>query len=166
MSEFDWSRFTVRINVNASVDALYNAWATRQGIESWFLRRCDFVDSAGAALQSDQSVKVGDRYTWRWHGYPDSTKEEGEILEANGSNRFAFTFGKAGNCKVSITREGDESIVKLEQDNIPTDESGKQIFHIGCKGGWTFYLANLKSIYEGGIDLRNRKEVKEEMINS
>ena len=34
----DWSRFTVRINVNAPVDKLYQAWATREGIEQWFLR--------------------------------------------------------------------------------------------------------------------------------
>lgn len=37
--------------------------------------------------------------------------------------------------------------------------------HIGYKTGWTFYLANLKSILEGGIDLRNRNPDAGEMLN-
>jgi hypothetical protein len=38
MNSFDWSRFTVRIPVKASTEDLYRAWATRKGIENWFLR--------------------------------------------------------------------------------------------------------------------------------
>lgn len=35
MSSFDWSRFTVRINIrNATTQQLYRAWATRTGIEN------------------------------------------------------------------------------------------------------------------------------------
>jgi hypothetical protein len=39
-------------------------------------------------------------------------------------------------------------------------------YHVGCKAGWTFYLANLKSILEGGIDMRNKKTRLKEMLNS
>jgi hypothetical protein len=56
--------------------------------------------------------------------------------------------------------------VELVQEEIPTDENGKQIFHLGCKSGWTFYLANLKSIFEGGIDLRNRNTKLQDVLNS
>jgi hypothetical protein len=27
---------------------------------------------------------------------------------------------------------------------------------VQCQLGWTFYLANLKSVIEGGVDLRNK----------
>ena len=38
-TDADWSRFTVRINLaNVTADQLYRAWATRSGIEEWFLR--------------------------------------------------------------------------------------------------------------------------------
>jgi hypothetical protein len=32
--------------------------------------------------------------------------------------------------------------------------------------GWVFYLANLKSFPEGGIDLRNKNEKLKSVINS
>jgi len=71
-----------------------------------------------------------------------------------------------GNCAVTIKKEEGETIVELVQDNIPTDEQGMHYWHLGCKTGWTFYLANMKSLYEGGIDLRNRNEKLQEVINS
>jgi uncharacterized protein YndB with AHSA1/START domain len=166
MENFDWSKFSVRINVNATIDELYKAWATKRGIERWFLKQSDFENEAGQLLKHDDFVKTNDKYTWRWFGYPDSVTEQGEILDANGSNTFKFRFGKAGVCTVNIRTEHGETLVELIQDEIPTDEKGKQNFHIGCKGGWTFYLANLKSIYEGGVDLRNKNEKLQEVINS
>lgn len=39
-------------------------------------------------------------------------------------------------------------------------------YHIGCTKGWNFYLTNLKSLLEGGIDLRNRNKGLKEVINS
>ena len=79
---------------------------------------------------------------------------------------FKFSFGKAGNCTVRIFKEQEETIVELLQDNIPDDEQGKQFWHVGCKTGWTFYLANMKSLYENGIDLRNKNEKLQQMLNS
>jgi hypothetical protein len=52
------------------------------------------------------------------------------------------------------------------QDEIPVNETAMHNWHLGCKTGWTFYLANLKSIYEGGIDLRNKNINLHEVINS
>ena len=65
-----------------------------------------------------------------------------------------------------IKKEENETIVELIQDNIPTDEQGMHYWHLGCKTGWTFYLANMKSLYEGGIGLRNRVERLQQVINS
>ena len=73
---------------------------------------------------------------------------------------------ESGDCSVTIKKEEGETIVELVQDNIPDDEHGKQYWHIGCKTGWTFYFANMKSRYEGGIDLRNRNEKLQQVINS
>ena len=107
---------------------------------------------------------------WRWHGWPDEVKEEGTILEANGMDRLKFTFGQVGAehmvCTVKIYAEDEETICEISQENIPEDEKGKTYYHIGCLTGWSFYLTNLKSILEGGIDLRNKNERLKNMINS
>ena len=166
MTNFDWSRFTVRINVKAPTEKLYWCWATKEGIESWFLRRSDYKKPDEGLFTGNEFVSKGDTYSWRWHGYPDEVVEYGEILECNGKDFFKFKFGAAGNCTIRIYEEQGENIVELLQDEIPTDDLSKQNWHIGCKTGWTFYMANLKSLLEGGVDLRNRNEYLQNMLNA
>lgn len=166
MSTIDWSRFVTRINIGAPAEAIYKMWATRGGMESWFVRLSEYKDKDGVERGADEEVIIGDTYKWLWFGYGDEAVEHGKILELNGKDHIKFSFGKAGNVTVTIREEEGEHIVELTQDNIPTDEKGMYNFHVGCKGGWTFYLANLKSILEGGIDLRNKKVRQKEMLNS
>lgn len=166
MSDYDWSRFITRIPVRASVESLYSAWTTRKGIEGWFLRMSEYRNADGQLRDNDEMVAIGDTYAWRWHGWPDEVEERGTIVNCNGKDRFEFTFGGAGVCHVRILQEQGETIVELEQTDIPTDDRGKHYWHLGCKGGWTFYLANLKSLMEGGIDLRNKNEAIKNVVNS
>jgi uncharacterized protein YndB with AHSA1/START domain len=164
--QFDWSHFTVRINVNAPVEKLYRAWGTRSGMERWFLRLSEYKKPDGSLRTNDELVDKGDSYKWLWHGWPDEMVESGEILDCNGKDLFKFSFGKAGNCTVRIYKEQNETIVELVQDNIPTDEQGMHYWHLGCKTGWTFYLANMKSLYEGGNDLRNKNVKLQQVLNA
>ncbi len=166
MSNYDWSKFVTRINVNAPVEKLYWCWATREGIEYWFLRMSEYKSPDGSLRAGDEPVKKGDNYVWRWHGWSDETTEYGSILDCNGKDLFKFSFGKAGDCTVIIKEELGQNIVELVQENIPDDEEGRRTWHLGCKTGWTFYLANLKSLLEGGVDLRNRDEGLKNVINS
>ena len=110
--------------------------------------------------------KRGDRYRWLWHGYDDTVAERGVIEEANGCDLLRFTF--AGSCLVSVrlTIEGGVTMVELQQEKIPLDEISRARYHVGCLTGWTFYLANLKSILEGGIDLRNKNQDIRGVINA
>jgi len=163
---FDWGQFVVRINVNAAADKLYRAWATRSGMESWFLRLSEYKSPENKVRDNSELVTKGDKYKWLWYGWPDETVEYGEILEANGKDTFSFSFGKAGNCIVRIYSEQNETIMELKQYNIPADDEGKHYWHVGCKTGWTFYLTNLKSLFEGGIDLRNKNDKLQQMLNS
>ena len=166
MAEFDWSRFLVRIDVRSSIDRLYDAWATRSGMESWFLRVSAYSSSDGVLRAAAERAKTGDSYEWMWFGWPDETAERAKILDCNDRDLFKFSFGKAGNCTVRIYEESGKTIVELVQDEIPTDEAGKHSFHLGCKNGWTFYMANLKSILEGGIDLRNKDASLQRVLNA
>ncbi|MES1225340.1 MAG: SRPBCC domain-containing protein [Bacteroidota bacterium] len=166
MSSYDWSRFIVGINVNAPVNKLYDAWATRAGMERWFLRLSEYQSKNGIIRKDDEQVEAGDSYKWLWHGWPDETVEYGTIKSANGKDSMSFSFGKAGDCIVKIFSDLGETIVELVQENIPTDEQGMHYWHVGCKTGWTFYFANLKSMYEGGIDLRNKNEKLQGVINA
>jgi uncharacterized protein YndB with AHSA1/START domain len=168
--DFNWASFTKRININAPVAAIYRMWATRDGMESWFLRNCAYKNPDGQLLKSDDLVNKGDTFLWHWHGWPDEVDEKGVIIAANGTDCLSFTFGQVGAenmvCKISMYQEGGETICELVQENIPVDERGKSHYHIGCNTGWTFYMANLKSILEGGIDLRNKNVDLKNVLNA
>jgi hypothetical protein len=166
MANFEWDRFSVRINVKATTEKLYWCWATREGIEYWFLRRSDYKKPDGTLYRDGDFVEKGATYSWWWHGYSDEVVEHGEVLDCNGKDSFSFRFGEAGICTVKIYEEQGENIVELLQEKIPTDEKAKQNWHIGCKTGWTFYLTSLKSLLEGGIDLRNRNEKLQGVITA
>jgi len=166
MAPYDWTTFTKRVTVNARMADIYKAWATQSGLEKWFLRSAAFTKPDLSHRGKDYLIQKGDTYLWLWHGFSDASNEKGKILEANGKNLLQFTF--SGGCIVTVRllNEGGESIVELEQSVIPTDGQSIANFHIGCMTGWTFYLANLKSILEGGIDLRNKNESIRNLINS
>ena len=164
--EYNWSLFITRIPINASAQELYNAWSSRKGIEHWFLRMAEFKSAEGILRKDDEQVQRGDTYAWRWYGWPDEIEEHGKILACNGRDYFQFTFGEAGICTVTIKEEQGQTIVEIVQSDIPTDENGMHLFHLGCKTGWTFHLTNMKSIFEGGLDLRNKNVDLKNVINA
>ena len=166
MQDYNWSQFTLRIPIKASAEQLYRLWMTQEGLETWFLRNAAFKKPNGDDIERNAHVDVGDTYQWLWYGYEDDTFEKGTILEANGTDKLQFSFGKAGNVAVRFKEEAGEMMVELLQDEIPVDEKGKEYYHVGCSKGWVFYLANLKSIVEGGIDLRNRNMKLKDVVSS
>ena len=111
-------------------------------------------------------VEASDKYRWFWFGYDDSAKEEREILLANGWDKLQFSF--SGGCIVTVTikQEDNEIICELVQQMTMEDVSEQQYFFIECDKGWTFYMTNLKSILEKGIDLRNKNISIQQVINA
>ncbi|WP_379089622.1 SRPBCC domain-containing protein [Pedobacter sp. UC225_65] len=164
MENFDWTSFTIRIAIKAKIENLYRAWASTGEIEKWFLSEADYMDTAGNKLDKNQLATTHDTYFWRWFLYEET--ESGKVTAANDKDTFAFTF--AGNCIVTIklTEENDHTVVTLTQNNIPTDDGSKRNIRLGCHNGWSFYLLNLKSVYEGGLDLRNKDDRFKPMLNN
>lgn len=164
MENFDWTRFTRRIAVRAKLADVYRAWTTSAAIEQWFLSEAIFSDAEQQHLGPNTAVSEGCTYAWRWYGY-DSV-ENGRITKANGVDHLQFTF--AGECPVDVRmREEDELVVvELTQSNIPPDEKSKRDIRLGCDTGWSFFLVNLKSVLEGGLDLRNKDAALKGMVNS
>ncbi len=155
----------MRVPVQAPIEKALTAFSTRRGIESWFLRESVFTRKE-KILSEDEAVIPGDEYTWRWFGWHDDVVERGTILDTTQKDLLAFSFGKAGNVSINISPEENISMVTLQQTEIPTDEESVVKFHLGCMQGWLCYLTNLKSILEGGIDLRNRDLALKNVLNS
>jgi hypothetical protein len=56
--------------------------------------------------------------------------------------------------------------VELTQENIPEEENPEKNLYLAYSQGWAFYMVNLKSILEGGIDLRNKNDLLSKVVNS
>jgi uncharacterized protein YndB with AHSA1/START domain len=157
MLDSKWSTFKVTGDYNTDLRTLYEAWATPAGLEKWFLRKAEFYAIAGRLREPEEFILKEDVYEWYWHGWDDSTVEKGEILEANGTDLIKFTFAKDNIVTVNFSSRNGVSIVELTQENIALEEDPSKNLFIQCQVGWAFYMANLKSILEGGVDLRNKK---------
>ena len=165
MKPYDWSKFTLRIPIKTNIKTIYDLWTTPTGLEKWFLREARFKKPDGTENKANEHVAVGDSYEWRWHGYDDSTLSHGKVLEINGKDLFSFTFDKA-TVAVTVKQEEGEVILELIQENMGLDEDSKVNYHLGCITGWTFHLADLKCIVEGGPDLRNKNIKLKNVLNA
>ena len=160
----DWSSFTKRITVDATMRAIYNAWSTRSEIERWFLSKAEFAGPGGTPRAPDERFSAGDTYRWEWYGFANGSPERGRVVYANGHDFLSFTFADESVVEMKIVSEDGQKIVELTQKQIAPDDNLH--IYIGCGEGWTFYLANLKSILEGGIDLRNKNDKIQSVVNS
>ncbi|MEN0054200.1 MAG: SRPBCC domain-containing protein [Mucilaginibacter sp.] len=157
MTDNRWTTFKLTASFDTGVRNIYEAWATPAGLESWFLRRAEFCAIAGRQRAPHEFISKEDTYTWYWHGYDDNTVEYGQVLENNGADLIKFTFSGKSIVTVDIQNKYGQTLIELTQENIPQEEDPTRNLYVQCQIGWTFYLANLKSIVEGGKDLRNKR---------
>ena len=160
------TKFIKRISINASPEKVFTAWSTPAGLESWFLRSAEFTGRDGKKRGRNEPFQEGDTYHWLWHGYGDDVYENREVVESNGKDSLRFIF--TGDCLVTVNvkTEDGETICELIQDRIPSSADLSDHLYVLCGEGWTFYLTNLKSILEGGIDLRNKNMHLTRLVNA
>jgi len=163
MKNQDWSKFTKRISINSSFEKIFHSWTSQEKLEQWFLGKANFKSDKGNSKNRSSEIEKNDSYIWMWHG--SDNVAEGKIIENNKKDYLRFTFL---GCEVSVLFKIEKgmNIVELTQFNIPLDEASTMSYFVGCTRGWTFYLTNLKSILEGGIDLRNKNIDLNDVINT
>jgi uncharacterized protein YndB with AHSA1/START domain len=162
----NWSSFTKRITIHATAEQIYFAWASQQGLEKWFLRNAYFTAIDGTRKEQNELIQQQDEYLWNWYGYADDVKETNRILFANGIDEIHFGFANSCIVTVHIIKEENEMICELNQQMPMNNEEERKMLFIECGLGWTFYLTNLKSVLEGGADLRNKNEKIKRVLNS
>lgn len=164
MENFDWTSFTKKIAIQAKHSDLYNAWTVPEKLETWFLSRADYARENLGTLDRKAHIAASDTYKWSWFLY--DLIEKGSVIEANGNDRIQFTFAGNSLVEVTLNQVGTNVIVQLVQKNIPIDDASKRGIRLGCDSGWSFFLLNLKSVYEGGLDLRNKNPELLGMLNA
>jgi len=104
------------------------------------------------AVSVDLDPRPGGRMRVNIHGDRDIAIGEYRVVEP--FERLAFTWGWDGNdglppgstlVEITLTPDGDETVVRLEHSQLPTDEAATQHGE-----GWAFYLDRLAIAAVGG----------------
>lgn len=163
MEIFDWTSFHMRIAVKASMEEVYAAWTKPSELCKWFLSKAIYQRD-GKVISENEHILPEDNYAWSWFLY--DVVEEGKVTETNGKDLIQFTFAETCLVEVKLSTQKEYTVILLTQNNIPTDETSKYRIRLGCESGWEFFLTNLKSVYEGGLDLRNKDPELKGMLNN
>jgi hypothetical protein len=166
---FSWKEFRHSIIIDSTIDRVFEFVSTSAGICDWFISECEYVSSDGIIKDKNEIAAEGDKFIWKWLN--KDLKIEGKVLNSIIPERFEFTFGPM--YEVCINLSEDETGVRVElnqkRKNVfsPVSEtrdiSNEDFNFLNCCVCWVFFLTNLKSVIEFGIDLRE-KNVRDEML--
>ncbi len=150
---YDWSHFHIGMHLQTTQQAVFRAWSTSQGLESFFIRQAMFTSPEGAPRRPDEVAHAGDSYHFKFvHNF----ELGGQVLEVDEPNRFKFTFGGTMTVAIDISAlEDGRTRCLLTQGGIPTDESERPYSHMNCRSCWIYFLMALKARLEHGIELRD-----------
>ena len=149
--KLDFKKFIQRIYISKNSGYVYNMWANNELIEKWYVKSASYYSSNGSIRNRKDNFEAGDTYLWEW---VDGTILNGKILEADKKENIKFTFGNDVIVSVNLRDIGGRTLVELIQEQNMDDPEMNFSNYMACLPGWVFYLNNLKSLCEGGIDLR------------
>ena len=155
VKKFDWSKFFLRIAIKAPPEKVFKAWTDGKIVSKWF------------SVKAEIEPKKNGRIYYEWLA---NDKLETKVIEIVKNRKFVIPFGSKGVIvEVKIKKDGRGSICELRQYNMKTGPKDRVGMHMGCKTGWVFFLTNLKSYLEHGIDLRShdkKRSYNQNFVNS
>ncbi|UCH65456.1 MAG: SRPBCC domain-containing protein [Ignavibacterium sp.] len=159
---YEWTSFKQKEYIKAPLKEVFLKWATPKGITEWFIKDAEYESQDGKIRKGDETVKSNDKYTWQFYS---GLVMKGTILDVVPNSSFKFTFGKkepgsdidvVGN--VSLNEKDGITEIELTQSNIADNEYGKEKYNLSCIVGWSYFMTNLRSIFESGFDYREKDE--------
>ncbi len=152
MDPEQWKQLVQVIYIAAPMDTVYASLTTAKGMMGWSSMEASLTAADGTEVPAGEPASPGTRFRLIWHTGHDET---GEFYEANGSDRLRYSFGEGIEVTFTLEEVEDGTVkVNLVQTQDRSDEENLKIL-LGFKEGWGFYLTNLKSVLEGGLDLRD-----------
>lgn len=158
-----YEEFTRKIRIDAPREIVMQYWLMPGLVQLWFVPECVYANAEGIARAENGLAEVGDRYKWTW---VDGTTDAGTIRQVDFPRKFvAGWFNDTCEIQVEAEIEDEGTILSLTQRNTQESEEERMAAYWDCSMGWAFYLVNLKSVLEGGIDLRETNPDIKGLVN-
>lgn len=157
---FNMNSFTHGIYLNAPAEDVYELIATPSGIIRWFMGKAKYYYKDMNIRLGNEFAEKGDSFLWTWLNKDFELK--GIVTDSIKNKVFEFTFSPLYIVTIKLSPEADKTKLTLTQEY--QESAVKNDFnYINCCTSWVFFLTNLKSVIENGIDLREA-EVRDEML--
>jgi uncharacterized protein YndB with AHSA1/START domain len=151
----DWTQFTLRVAINKTPAQVFKAWTDDKIVSKWFTEK--------TVIEPHKNGRI--YFEWLAGDMMDA-----KVISIVKNRSFTFPFGSKGErVTVRFKKDGRGCICELHQYSMKTTPESKWNMHRGCIQGWTFFLTNLKSFLDHGIDLRSRdpdKSYRRNFVNS
>ena len=162
LKDYKWTEFRQKEYIKVPMREVFLKWATPKGITEWFIKDAEYESTDGKRRATSEVVKPGDKYTWHFYS---GLVMKGKVLDAVPDSSFKFTFGKKepGSdedviVNVSLSEKDSMTEIELTQSNIADNEYGKVSYNLSCMLGWSYFMTNLRSMFESGFDYREKEE--------
>jgi hypothetical protein len=159
---FNMQRFSHAIYLNAPVEKVYELAVTPSGIIKWFIGKAKYFYKDNNIRLGNESAEKGDSFLWTWLNKDLELK--GIVTESLRDKIFQFTFSPLYIVTIEIHSEGNKTKLTLTQE-YQEAAAGNDFNYINCCTCWVFFLTNLKSVIENGIDLREKDANDEMLVN-
>lgn len=158
---FNMNEFSHSILLNTTPRSVFEYAATPEGLTKWFIGNAEYTRN-GNLVPSEELISAGDSYRWKWLAKDYETT--GKTIQVIKDERIKFTFGSMFEINVSVVAENSRTRFTLSQNYKP-GTAKNDFAHINCCVCWAFFLTNLKSVVEHGIDLRETEANDESLVN-
>ena len=137
---------TLRVTISSDAVGIFNYLSDPRKLEQWF---------------ADQAIiepQLGGKYHFRWNGTEGIWS--GVVTEFIRGNTIGFTWQPPNepgitNVRIKLSPQGAETTLEVTHSGFLSSER----LDTAVKT-WDFYLQNLKSVIEQGVDLREQKRHK------
>ena len=163
LENYQWTSFKIQEYFKTTKEEVFQKWTSSNQIIQWFLKEAIFLTSNNEVRSFNEKIKKEDKYIWKFHS---GLELSGEILDIVDNSLFKFTFGKKEpdseeNVVVTVTfhdNGNNHCRIEISQENIADNEYGYVTYNLSCILGWSYFLTNLRSVFESGCDLREQNQ--------
>ncbi len=131
----------MKVEIRRPVSAVFKAWTDEREIVKWYVEK--------AIIEPRRNGRI---YLELLTG----ANSDDKIISIARNRHLTIPYGTKGErLTVRFKKDGRGCICELHQFNMGTLPKDRWEMRRGCAQGWVFFLANLKSYLEHGIDLRS-----------
>jgi uncharacterized protein YndB with AHSA1/START domain len=140
------------VTIKSSPEAVFKALTQADELMRWFPTR----------VESDPRPGGKFKFTWEFANAKENGSQQGEYVEVLPNRKLTYTWTAESVHTIptlvtfNLTEAGEETIVELDHASMQSGVDHEKL-HDMHANQWGFFMMNLKSYLETGMDLRKEK---------